>query len=322
MAGQTQRIRSAVIDGRAHSLRYIQKQLAQLYDVLQKTRPAIHDAIIQDSGYSPAEADAEIFLAMKAAKQCYEDLSLEKSLDQEYSIAHGKDNPSRRTPVGCVYIISSRHSQFYSIVQPACAAMAAGNCVIVEVGYIALRCYYMLKFSQINQTISQLGSLLRKILTDTMDKDTFLIVESQPDEDFLSKNTTVVDGRTTPSAASSFRVLSSPPSRTVTIVDRTSLIADAAQAVVRSRLAFCGRSPYAPDLILVNEFVLDEFCRSAARYAAVRFGLNPPTGNIKNSQMEITSDLQKELQKSRVRTFIAGSGQCIAIIEDRYIEIH
>lgn len=138
MAGQAQRVRSAVIDGRAQTPRYIQKQLTQLYDALQKAQPAIQNAIRRDTDYSSVEADSEIFLALKAVRQQYEAFNLEEFLDQEYSLAHAKDNLSRRVPVGCVYIIPSQHSRFYSIVQPACAAIAAGNCVMVEVSATAL----------------------------------------------------------------------------------------------------------------------------------------------------------------------------------------
>jgi acyl-CoA reductase-like NAD-dependent aldehyde dehydrogenase len=133
MEVQARKIRAAVIDGRAQSPRHIQKQLAKLYATLQRARPDIHDAICQDFAYSSTEADAEIFLALKAVKKQYEAFNLGGFIDQEYSLAHGKDNSCRRIPIGCVYIIPSHHSQFYSIIQPACVSIAAGNCVIVQV---------------------------------------------------------------------------------------------------------------------------------------------------------------------------------------------
>jgi len=43
------------------------------------------------------------------------------------------------------------------------------------------------------------------------------------------------------------------------VVDRTAHINEAAQAVVRARFSRRGTSPYAPDVVLVNEFVLEEF---------------------------------------------------------------
>ena len=43
------------------------------------------------------------------------------------------------------------------------------------------------------------------------------------------------------------------------MVDRTAHVNEAAQAVVRARFSRRGTSPYAPDVVLVNEFVLEEF---------------------------------------------------------------
>jgi acyl-CoA reductase-like NAD-dependent aldehyde dehydrogenase len=136
MAEQCKRIRSAVIDGRAQTLRYIQKQLTQLHDVLRKHQKSIHDAICRDSDWTSAEADSEIYLALKALRNEYEAIDFAQVLKQEYSIAHAKENVSRRCAVGCVYIIPGQHSRFYSVIQPVATAIAAGNCVMVEVSLL------------------------------------------------------------------------------------------------------------------------------------------------------------------------------------------
>lgn len=47
--------------------------------------------------------------------------------------------------------------------------------------------------------------------------------------------------------------------RTVAVVDRTADIAAAAADIVHARFSHSGESPYAPDLVLVNEFVIKEF---------------------------------------------------------------
>ena len=135
MADQFTRILSAVTDGRAQTPRYIQKQLAQLYESLRKNQKAIHSAIRRDNDYSPTEADSEIYMALKALRQEYEAIDFAKVLEQEYSLARGKENLYRRLAVGCVYIIPSQNSRFYSIIQPVCTAIAAGNCVMVEVSF-------------------------------------------------------------------------------------------------------------------------------------------------------------------------------------------
>ena len=43
------------------------------------------------------------------------------------------------------------------------------------------------------------------------------------------------------------------------IVDRTANIEDAAWAIVSARFSRAGTSSYAPDVVLINEFVIEEF---------------------------------------------------------------
>lgn len=75
-------------------------------------------------------------------------------------------------------------------------------------------------------------------------------------------------------------LVSSPDARVVAIVDRTADLVAAASSIVQARAAFRGRSPYAPDLILVNEFVLKDFT-DAAVTAFTRYlsGIGPVNGN-------------------------------------------
>lgn len=157
MARVLQRIDAAVIDGRAQAPRFVQKQLTQLYDTLQKGQSSIRDAIIRDTGCSTAEVETEMYLTFKAVKQEYEAINFQKAIEQEYSLAHSKDNASRRIPVGCIYIIPSQHTRFYSIVQPIAAAFAAGNCVIVEVSCLQL--YYSMSLTECARSIKRYQSL-------------------------------------------------------------------------------------------------------------------------------------------------------------------
>lgn len=129
-------IRAAVIEGRAQSPRYIQRQLTLLHDALLKQQNAIRTAIKRQTNYTSAEIDAEVYLTLDAIRHDYESLDFSQVLQEEYSLAQLKDYPSRRLPVGCIYVIPSEHSRLYSILQTVSAAMAAGNCVLVEVSAI------------------------------------------------------------------------------------------------------------------------------------------------------------------------------------------
>lgn len=66
--------------------------------------------------------------------------------------------------------------------------------------------------------------------------------------------------------------LVSSSGRVIAVVDRTADLSSAAEALVAARFSFGGTSPYAPDLVLVNEFVKRDFVeqvlKQAIRYLA------------------------------------------------------
>lgn len=74
----------------------------------------------------------------------------------------------------------------------------------------------------------------------------------------------VVDqaGRTDETSSSS-TLASVQGSRVIAIVDRSADIQIAAKEIVRARAGFRGRSTYAPDLVLVNEFAMRSFVDTA-----------------------------------------------------------
>lgn len=63
------------------------------------------------------------------------------------------------------------------------------------------------------------------------------------------------------------QLVSAASERTVAVVDRTADINEAARALVSARFAFDGKSPYAPDVVLVNEFVEKAFLEAAVRHS-------------------------------------------------------
>jgi hypothetical protein len=112
---------------------------------------------------------------------------------------------------------------------------------------------------QLPQTLQSLISTLRRLLCSSLDADTFAISESRPAGDFLQQCTLVLQSQPE-NHSKARRAYTSPSSlRALAVVDRTAHVDEAAQAVVRARFSRRGSSPYAPDAVLVNEFVLEEF---------------------------------------------------------------
>jgi acyl-CoA reductase-like NAD-dependent aldehyde dehydrogenase len=133
VSSQFSRLLAAEIDGRTQNTRYRQNEFHRLQSALSQHIDEIQDAIHKDSGNGPEEVRAELCLALKEIRTHYLTLSLEKDLEEEYRVVAGKDNADAKRGAGIVYIVPSTHTMFYSIVSALSAALAAGNCIILEV---------------------------------------------------------------------------------------------------------------------------------------------------------------------------------------------
>jgi acyl-CoA reductase-like NAD-dependent aldehyde dehydrogenase len=133
MSDAIKRINAACIDGRAQTPRYIQQQLLRLHDILVENAKHIRDAIRSDSHHTASEAEVEYYLALQSVKDQYLQLNVERAIKEEYHLANMIDSPSRVAAAGVVYILPADHTRLYSIIAPVAAAIAAGNCVVLEV---------------------------------------------------------------------------------------------------------------------------------------------------------------------------------------------
>lgn len=131
-----ERLQMSAVDGRAENGRFRQDQLQSLHGALRQEAGRICAALQADSDSSAAEVETEFYLAMEAVRHFYETLDFDKNLKDEYSVTHGKDNVNRRVGVGIVVLKPTSHTRFYSIVTPLAAAIAAANCIILEVGSV------------------------------------------------------------------------------------------------------------------------------------------------------------------------------------------
>lgn len=127
-------VRATATDGRLHNIYWRQDQLRSLHATLVSHEAAALEAITKDSHNTLAEAKVEFYLAVGAVKQQFLSLNPDKELVREYRVAHGTDAADRLEPVGIVYIEpAAAHTLLYSVIVPLASAIAAGNCVVVQV---------------------------------------------------------------------------------------------------------------------------------------------------------------------------------------------
>lgn len=126
-------IRGSVIDGRVENVRYRQNQLQQLHAALRINADRVCDAISKHAYSSKTASEREFYLAMDSVNKAYGTLDFDHALKEEYLVKEGKDNLSRKVGLGLIAIRPGTHSRLYSIVTPLSMAIAAGNCVFLEV---------------------------------------------------------------------------------------------------------------------------------------------------------------------------------------------
>lgn len=111
-------------------------------------------------------------------------------------------------------------------------------------------------------------------------------------------------------------VLLSPSSAlAVAVVDRTANLEEAAKTLTTARMTFNGKSPYAPDLILVNEFVKREFLQAVIRHSIQYMAAE--NGTAIEAQKRAGGAVRAETKG--FRTITSGSNGSILDVEDRYV---
>lgn len=130
MAGDSfSRIEISSLEGRAQSTRLRQKLFHSLHATLRSSEKTIKEAILADSGHSESEVNLEYALAISELRTHYASVDLEKDLKAQKAV----ENLEATTNVGIVYVIPAKQNLFYSVISALTAALAAGNCVVVEV---------------------------------------------------------------------------------------------------------------------------------------------------------------------------------------------
>lgn len=171
------------------------------------------------------------------------------------------------------------------------------------------------------QRLLETEKVLRDLVQQNMDKDAFVIVEQRPTEDeFFTEQVIIISANSDQDIQShgSAKLLISPPSTAIAVVDRSANISKAAKDIVQARFRFCGKSPYAPDLVLVNDFALKEFCQAAVQYLTQDLSsVVNPSGISKPRTRGVS---QTELQAAGATTLVSGANGTIQLLRTRLVE--
>ncbi|KAJ4506704.1 hypothetical protein HRR83_007769 [Exophiala dermatitidis] len=246
-------VRAAAVDGRAHNPYYRKTQLKKLHDRVVENLSEIQRAIELDTGHRAAEIKAECWLALQCLVEGYNSVDPARELAAEYSIANQQDAPKAHEPVGIVLIEPAMHTFLFSLISALAPAIVAGNCVIVRV----------------EQTILRTPPLVLGLIEGALDRDIIQVTYARevPSVDIGHRYMRVLQNGP-PTASMANDLVSRPQARVAAIVERDADLDKAAELLVVARLGLGGKSPYGPDLVLVNEWVVKEFLAAVARHSA------------------------------------------------------
>lgn len=164
--------------------------------------------------------------------------------------------------------------------------------------------------------------MLRKILASALDADVFAISNTRPSEEFLSKCHVVAqtDEDESQTIGTVKDRQSKPSAKVVAVVDRTANITEAASICGMSRVSFNGRSVYAPDIVLVNEFVADDFLLHLIQPATSPLfkKSNPTSQHVSKLLPDDHTKHMKELEGDvRFRVIVSGASGSVVEVMDR-----
>lgn len=149
---------------------------------------------------------------------------------------------------------------------------------------------------------------MRKLLVDTLDADIFSVSDTRPPDDFLSR-CFVLDQTKISSDARDREDGQIAPAGVVAIVDRTANIKDAARDIGMARLSFGGGATYAPDRVLVDEFVAEDFLSHITQaVTAPLLGVSKARRSAQNEQVANSAGM---------KTVVSGANGAIVEVIDR-----
>lgn len=117
------------------------------------------------------------------------------------------------------------------------------------------------------------------------------------------------------------QLISPANARCVAIVDRSADVDEAAKAITAARFSFGGSSPYAPDLVLVNEFVKKAFFEACSRYATLAFARDSSVKNVGGILNEsVRKSIEDAERRRQVSSFGSNDFKLVDVL-DKYVAI-
>ncbi len=264
--GTVQTLRTSFDHGRTRPLQWRLQQLKAIERMCHEREAEIEAALRQDLGKSHFEACAtEIHYTAHEARLARKKVHRWMRPDRVSTpvVAQPGSSKIHKDPLGVVLVIAPWNYPFQLAMAPVVGAIAAGNCALIKPSEVA----------------PAVSAMLAKLLPEYLDPDSIAVVEGGVDETtellrcrfdhiFYTGNGKV--GRIVMRAAAEHLtpVTLELGGKSPTIVDRSVDLTVAARRIAWAKFTNAGQTCVAPDYVLVERPVYDDFV--AAMVATVR----------------------------------------------------
>jgi hypothetical protein len=168
----------------------------------------------------------------------------------------------------------------------------------------------------LQNTTRQAPVLISRLIAEALDDDIFDISTANVNESDAGFPTLFILQDGPDEHRYTHQLVSLPQSRVVAIIERDADIGLAAKALVTARFSCGGKSPYAPDLILVNEWVKEKFLEAVMQECVATMAQDSDVASKRNIQDSLGS-LQSQIKSGEARIVLSGSNGVVVDISKR-----
>lgn len=173
---------------------------------------------------------------------------------------------------------------------------------------------------QIENTLLQTPRLVLDIISKALDHDIFLATNTEVTEtDLGHRCLSVCQIGPASGIASRARIESDSELRVVAIVERDADLKAAAKSLVAARFALRGKSPYAPDVVLVNEWARELFLGAILQEVVVQSARTAQSekGSKSHGKADTGGFAEKARAEASVNVLSTGASGTVVYFEDR-----
>lgn len=166
--------------------------------------------------------------------------------------------------------------------------------------------------NQSENSLRETPKLVLNLIENSLDRDIFTVSAQPVTPEDIGTSHTFVSQNGTSGPILRNHLVSDPKAPVIAFVERDADISAAAQALVSARFSLQGKSPYAPDVVFVNEWVKKDLLRALVQQSTEFLATSPTKGRA------LKTGLSREVEKDdSTHVVLSGSNGVILDVQNR-----